>query len=82
MTLTSDEEASEEEEGEVGQSQPSPIKKKSKQGRKTDKERREEATYKDKLMGAQATVEAMINSRFTRQKGQSKGAAKTPKVSN
>ena len=44
-----------------------------------DNEQREEATYIDKLMVVQATIEAMINSRFTRQKGQSRGAAKTPK---
>ena len=44
-----------------------------------DKERREEATYKDKLLGWQVALETMLNSKITRQKGQPKGAAKTPK---
>ena len=39
----------------------------------------EEAAYKDKLLGEQVTLEAMLNSRITRQKGQPKGATKTPK---
>ena len=54
--------------------------KKAKQGRKIDKEHREEATYKDKLLGAQATIEAMMNSRSTRKKGQAyKGDANPSK---
>ena len=69
----------ENEEGEI-RLHPSPSKKKGKQGRKTDKERTEEATYKDKLLGSQVTLETMIGSRNTRQKGQPKGASKTPKV--
>ena len=58
---------------------PSPSKRKGKQGRKMDKERREEATYKDKLLGSQVTLETMLGSRNTRQKGQPKGDTKTPK---
>ena len=46
-------------------------------GRKIDKEKREEASYKDKLIGAQATIESMLNPKNTRQKGQAKGAAKS-----
>ena len=75
---SSEEELSEDEEGEI-RLQPSPTKKKGKQGRKTDKERREEATYKDKLLGSQVTLETMLGSRSTRQKGQPKVATKTPK---
>ena len=73
-----EEEALKEEEGEIGQSQFS--QKKTKRGRKYDKECREEDTYKDELLGAQVMIEAMMNPRFTRQKGHpSKGAANPPK---
>ena len=77
LIQSSQEEMSKNEEGEIGL-QPSPSKKKGKQGWKTDKERREEATYKDKLLGSQVTLETMLGSRNTGKKGQPKGAAKTP----
>ena len=48
-------------------------------GRKIDKEKREESTYKDKLIGAQATIKSMLNPKNTRQKVQAKGAAKYSK---
>ena len=64
------------EEGEIGQSQLS--QKNAKRGRKTDKEHREEATYKDKILGAQAMIEAMMNPRFTRQKYQASKGATNP----
>ena len=63
---SSEEELSEDEEGEI-RLQPSPTKKKGKQGRKTDKERREETTYIDRLAGVQPTLEQHINPRKTRQ---------------
>ena len=44
-----------------------------------DKERREEATYKDKLLGSQVTLETMLGSKNTRQKRKPKVATKTPK---
>ena len=65
---SSEEELSEDEEGEI-RLQPSPTKKKGKQGRKMDKERREESTYKDKLLGSQVTLETMLGSKNTKQKG-------------
>ena len=75
---SSEEELSEDEEGEI-RLQPSPTKRKGKTGRKTYQERREEVTYKDKLLGSQVTLETMLGSRYTRQKGQPKVATKTPK---
>jgi hypothetical protein len=74
----SEEDLSEEEEGEIDPIQS--TKKTSKRGRKSAKERREEETYKDKLQGGQSTLEGMINPRTTRQQGQfHKGTATTSK---
>ena len=63
-TPKSEGEESEEEDGEIHLDPPTLSK--SKKGRKTDKERREEATYRDKLIGAQATLDTMLNPRITR----------------
>ena len=61
----SDEE--EEEEGEIELSTPRRSKSK---GRKSKKELRDQATYKDKLQGSQLTIEKMMkNTRNTRQQG-------------
>jgi hypothetical protein len=75
-----EEEISEEDEGEVdtGLSQISP--KPATRGRKSTKERRERETYKDKLQGSQQTLETMLNSRSTRNQGQpSQRATSNPK---
>ena len=49
--------------------------KKDRRGRKMDRERREAATYRDRLAGVQTTLEKHINPRNTRQQGNaSKGA--------
>ena len=69
-TPKSEGEESEEEDGEIHLDPPTLSK--SKKGKKTDKERREEATYRDKLIGAQATLDTMLNPRITRQKGPAK----------
>jgi len=54
--------------------------KKDKRGRKTDKERREAASYRDKAAGVQTTLEKHLNPRNTRQQGNAaKGAASNPK---
>ena len=69
----------EEEEGEIVIAQLS--QKQPKRGRKSDKECREDTTYKDKLLRAQATIDAMMNPGSTRQKGQaSKGVSHLSKV--
>ncbi len=47
-----------EEEGEIGESQSSV--RRSTRGRKTDPEKREHETYKDKLQGSQPTLEKML----------------------
>jgi hypothetical protein len=71
-----EEDLSEEEEGEMGPLQS--TKKTSRRGRKSTKERREEATYKDKLQGGQSTLEGLFNPRITWQQGKiSKGTATT-----
>ena len=76
---TLEEDTSEEEEGEIGISRYS--QKKSKRGRKSDKEHKEEATYRDKLLGAQSTIDVMMNPISTRKKGHaSKGASHLPNV--
>ena len=63
--LESEEE--EEEEGEIVLTTPRMIKTK---GRKSKKEVREKATYKDKLQGSQLTLEKLMkNTRDTRQHG-------------
>ena len=73
-----EEDSSEEEEGEIGTPQVS--QKKDRRGRKIDKERREESTYRDTLLGAQITIKGMMNPIPTRPKGQaSKVAAHLPK---
>ena len=60
-------EEEEEEEGEIEITTPRLIKTK---GRKSRKEVREQATYKDKLQGSQLTLEKLLkNTRNTRQQG-------------
>lgn len=72
-----EEEASEEEERDLGSYQGSS--KKSTRGRKSKKEMREKETYKDKLQGSQPTIQSMLTSR-TRNQGQApKGATSNPK---
>ena len=59
----------EEEEGEIELTTPRLTKTK---GRKSKKEVREQATYKDKLQGSQQTLEKMLkNTRNTHQQGNS-----------
>ena len=59
----SDTEEEEEEEGEIEMATPS---KKKERGRKSNKEVREQATYKDKLQGSQLTLEKLLrNTRNT-----------------
>ena len=61
-------EEEEEEEGEIELTTPRKTKSK---GRKTNKEVRDQATYKDKMQGSQITLEKLLmNPRNTRQKGQ------------
>ena len=61
-------EEEEEEEGEIELTTPRKTKSK---GRKTNKEVRDQATYKDKMLGSQITLEKLLmNPRNTRQKGQ------------
>ena len=55
----SDTEEEEEEEGEIEMATPS---KKKARGRKSTKEVREQATYKDKLQGSQLTLEKLLKS--------------------
>ena len=60
-------EEEEEEEGEIELSTPRKTKTK---GRKTNKEIRDQATYKDKMLGSQITLDKLLtNPRNTRQKG-------------
>lgn len=55
---------------------PSRPTKKDRRGRKMDRERRETATYRDRLAGVQTTLEKHLNPRNTKQQGNaSKGAA-------
>ena len=58
-----------EEEGSEGDSEASIPSKKERRGRKTDRERREIATYRDKAAGVQPSLEKIISSRNTRQQG-------------
>jgi len=54
--------------------------KKDRRGRKTDRERREAATYRDRLAGVQSTLEKHINPRNTRHQGTAlKGEIPIPK---
>ena len=63
----SESEEEEEEEGEIELTTPRLTKTK---GRKSKKEVREQATYKDKLQGSQLTLEKLLkNTRNTRQHG-------------
>ena len=76
MTLEDEEEEQEmdesEEEGEIGESQTSI--RRSTRGRKTDKEKREQKTYKDKLLGSQPTLEKMLASKSRMLKNQTQGS--------
>ena len=73
-----DSEEDDEEEGEIEIITPQITKTR---GRKSRKEAREQATYKDKLVGSQQTLEKLLrNSRNTRQQGHtSKGMPTAPK---
>ena len=73
-----DSEEEDEEEGEIEITTPRMTKTK---GRKSRKEVREQATYKDKLQGSQLALEKLLkNPRNTRQHGHaSKGMPTTPK---
>ena len=73
-----DSEEEEEEEGEIEISTPRLSKTK---GRKSKKEVREQATYKDKLQGSQLTLEKLLkNTRNTHQQGHArKGMPTTTK---
>ena len=63
----SESEEEEEEEGEIEMTTPRQLKTK---GRKSKREVREKATYKDKLQGSQPTLEKLLkNTRNTRQQG-------------
>jgi len=53
--------------------------KKDKRGRKTDKERREAASYQDTLAGVQSTLEKHLNPRNTRQQGNAAKGTSNPK---
>ena len=72
-------EEEEEEEGEIELTTPRKTKTK---GRKSKKEVREQATYKDKLQGSQLTLEKLLkNTRNTRQQGHAqKGMPTTSKI--
>jgi hypothetical protein len=74
------EEGSEEDDTEEDDIDQTKSVKKDKRGRKTDKERREAAAYRDKLAGVQSTIEKHLNPRNTRHQGNAaKGAASNPK---
>lgn len=61
-----------EEEGEIGESQASL--RRSTRGCKTDKEKREEETYKEKLQGSQPTLEKLLASKPRMPKSQPQGS--------
>ena len=72
---------SEEEEEEEGEIEITTPRRPKTRGRKSRKEIREQASYKDKLQGSQLTLEKLLNSaRNTRQQGHAqKGMPKLPK---
>jgi len=76
MTLEDEEEEQEtdelEEEGEIGESQT--LVRRSTRGRKIDREKREQETYKDKLQGSQATLEKLLASKPRMLKNQPQGS--------
>jgi hypothetical protein len=76
MTIEVEEEEQEtdesEEEGEIGESQTSV--RRSTRGRKTDREKREQETYKEKLQGSQPTLEKLLASKPKILKNQPQGS--------
>eukprot|EP00253_Pinus_taeda_P023673 PITA_23673 len=67
-----EQETDELEEGEIGESQTSI--RRSTRGRKKDKEKREQQTYKDKLQGSQPTLEKLLDSKPKMVKNQPQGS--------
>jgi hypothetical protein len=66
-----EEETSEEAEGETDIGLTQKTSKPTTRGRKMEKERRERETYKEKIQGSQPTLETMLNLRNTSNQGQS-----------